>query len=139
MKFGRTILLLAILALTLVALAACVPEGYALADEPAATWSIVLTLLVPFIAMLFQQAGWDKKVNTLILFVLTLAASLADILLINGTVPTPGNIVVIVMRTLVNSYVLYTVMKELGLADWVIDLTTLRRFSPPYKYYRPEF
>lgn len=100
----------------------------ALAEDPA-TWRGVVILLLPFLGMFLGQAGFTKQVNTMIVFGLAMVASAADIILIEGQIPTPTNAVTIVTSTLAYSYTLYAMLREMGLADWLTRLTTLRRFS----------
>jgi hypothetical protein len=131
-KTLSTILLIVAL---LFVVAGCTPLGAGVPLQEEETWSTLLPLVVPFLIMLFQQTGFSKKINGFIALGLCMVAVLADGIFFYGLgsitdwyteMPT---VVLIVKKMLIEVFVVYELMKKAGLADWVTEATTLKRFK----------
>lgn len=135
MKKLFAVLLIVVL---LLVVAGCGPLGVGVPYEgEVETWSSILPLLVPFLIMLFQQTGFSKKVNGFIALGLCVIAVIADGIFFWGLgnitdwLNNMGTVVAIVKKMLVEIFVVYELMKKVGLADWVTAATTLRQFKLP--------
>jgi hypothetical protein len=132
-KVLSTILLIVAL---LFVVAGCTPLGQSGPFQgEIETWSSLLPLVVPFLIMLFQQTGLPKKTNGFIALGLCVVAVIADGIFFYGLgsitdwVTEMPTVVLIVKKMLVEIFVVYELMKKAGLADWVTEATTLKRFK----------
>lgn len=128
MKFKTHLwILLLVLIITLVGCEASPAGGPATIPRQQATWTAILSLLVPLISVGIMQLGWSKKLNSLIALAVTVAVAFLDAYYFGML--TPDNLVQVVFEVLTGAIVTYKAIWEpLGIIDWWADKTTLRRF-----------
>lgn len=121
---------LLILLLVLVGCGPTVVSGSGGALQQQATWTDILTLFVPLIAVGIMQLGWTVKVNSLIALAVTIGVAVLDAWYF-GYLTDMTNLVNTVFNVLTIALVTYkTIWAPLGVIDWWAEKTTLKRFSP---------
>ena len=129
-------LYLFLLLFLLVVLVGCSGGGMAVMPKQQATWTGILALLVPLIAVGIMQLGWSKKANSLIALAVTVAFAFLDAWYF-GTL-TPDNLVQAVFEILTGALVTYkTIWGPLGVIDWWAQKTTFQRFKVPHRMAAP--
>lgn len=123
-----------LLLILLIAMAGCQAGGLATVPRQQATWTAILSLLVPLIAVGIMQMGWSKKVNSLIALAVTVGFAFLDSWYFGML--TSDNLVQVVFEVLTGAIVTYKAIWEpLGVIDWWADKTTLRRFKASANLY----
>ena len=135
-KFLSILTVLLVLAVLLIGCAGA-PGGMTVPRQQA-TWTAILGLAVPLIAVAVMQLGWTKKANSLIALVITVGVAFLDAWYF-GQLDNPDNLVQTVFDVLAMAIITYkTIWEPLGIIDWWADKTTLGRYKVPTVGYAVE-
>lgn len=120
-----------LLLVLLITLAGCQPAGTVAMPRQQATWTGILALLVPLIAVGIMQLGWSRKLNSLIALLVTVGVAFLDAWYF-GMLTNMDALVQVVFDTLTMAIVTYKAIWEpLGVIDWWAEATTFDRFKLP--------
>lgn len=127
-KFLAILVVLSILALLIAGCQARAAPGGGMVLQQA-TWTMILGLFVPLIAVGIMQLGWTKQANSFIALVITVGFAILDAWYF-GQLDNTDNLVQTVFNVLVAAITTYkTIWEPLGIIDWWAEKTTIRRMT----------